>query len=179
MSTYREQGGAPTDRALSLADEIKALEAQLAPEPTPQELEEREQRDKIAKLRAQVRKEKLQGIVTAEKTKAKGMYKVDGVDLDAEVELTDEIQSWFVVRGATSKETKAFDEANGTEDIAEKRRKIINLVQKCVLVPKVNSPESQARFEDAINRFGSALTTLVEKVLYLGGHRAKEERAFR
>jgi hypothetical protein len=104
------------------------------------------------------------------------------VDLDERAELDESIVSWFVVRGSTRKETKAFEDATAEVklDADAGRAKLLALSKACVVHPKLDGPERVLAFEDAVNnRFGMGLNTLVERILRLGGHRAASERAFR
>jgi hypothetical protein len=166
----------------SLDEQIKALEAQLAPEPTAAEQEEREKRERVAGLRRKVRAQRIEQALQGARAAAGGLYLVDAVDLDERAELDESIVSWFVVRGSTRKETKSFEEATAEVklDADSGRSKLLALTKACVVHPKLDSPSSVLAFEDAVNnRFGMGLNTLVERILRLGGHRAASERAFR
>jgi len=178
---YREQGGA-TAPIVSLDDQIAALEAQLAPEPTSAEQEEREKKERLSGLLRKVRAQKIEKALNGARDAAQGRYLVDALDLDERAELAPEIVSWFIVRGSTRKETKAFEDATAEVklDADSGRAKLLALTKACVVHPKLDTPESALAFEDAVNnRFGMGLNSLVEKILRLGGFRAASERSFR
>jgi hypothetical protein len=166
----------------SLDDQIAALEAQLAPEPTALEVEEREKREKLANLSRKVRAQQIERALNSTREAAKGMYLVDAVDFDERAELDPSIMSWFIVRGSSRAETKAFEDAQAETklDADNGRSKLVALTKACIVHPKIDSQERALAFEDAVNkRFGMGLNSLVEKILRLGGHRAAQERAFR
>ena len=167
---------------VDLDKEIAALEAQLAPEPTAEEQAQREKEERVAKLRIDVRRQNITKALAAAKASAAGMYHVEAVDLDERAELDPAIMSWFIVRGSTRKEQRAFDDAQGEakNDPDGGRARLLALTKTCIVCPKLDNPERTLAFEDAVNsRFGMGLNTLVEKILRLGGFRAAAERAFR
>lgn len=179
---YRLQGGTPSDNGKTLDELIAEAEGLLAPEPSPAEIEEREKLEKLAGLRRKVRAQQIQKALDACRDAAKGMYLVDAVDFDERGELAAEIMSWFIVRGSSREETKAFQEAQDEAkvDVDSSRAKLVTLAKKCIVHQKLDTPDRVLAFEDAVNkRFGMALNSLVEKILRLGGHRAAQERAFR
>jgi hypothetical protein len=165
-----------------LDKKLAELEAQLAPELSAAEQEAREKRERVATLSRKLRAQRIEGALGGARDAAQGRYLVDAVDFDERAELTHEITSWFVVRGSTRKETKELEDATADMklDADSGRQKLLGLAKRCVLHPKLDTPESVLAFEDAVNnRFGMALNSLVEKILRLGGHRAAAERSFR
>ncbi len=167
---------------MSIDDQIKALEAQLAPEPTPEELELREKQEKLSSMRRKVRAQQIEKALAAARDASKGKYLVDAIDFDERVELDPAVMSWFIVRGSSRAETKAFEDAQAETkmDADSGRAKLVALTKKCIEHQKLDTPDRVLAFEDAVNvRFGMGLNTLVEKILRLGGHRAASERAFR
>jgi hypothetical protein len=181
MDAYRNHIAAP-ERA-SLDDQIAALEAQLAPEPTPAEIEEREKQERVAALKIKVRKQQIEKALAVEREAAKGAYLVDVVDFDERAELDPQFFTWCIVRGSSRAETKDFEDAQAETklDADSGRAKLVTLAKKCIMRPRVfGDVELTSKFEDAVNkRFGMGLNSLVEKILRLGGHRAAQERAFR
>lgn len=181
MNTYREHTPAP-EKVLSLDEQIAVLEAQLAPDPSPEEIEAREKQERVANLKIKLRKQQIEKALLVEREAAKGMYLVDAVDFDERAELDPSIPSWFIVRGSSRAETKQFEDAQAETklDADSGRAKLVALTKACIVRQKLDTHERVLAFEDAVNkRFGMALNSLVEKILRLGGHRAAQERAFR
>lgn len=165
-----------------LDKKIAELEAQLAPELSAAEQEEREKRERFVGLTRKVRAQKIERALNVARETAQGKYLVDAVDFDERAELSPEVMSWFVVRGSTRKETKAFEDATADMklDAEAGRAKLLALTKACIVQPKLDGPEPVLAFEDAVNnRFGMGLNSLVERILRLGGHRAASERSFR
>ena len=167
--------------ATSIDEQIAALEAQLDPEPSREQLEAREKADKLATLARKVRAQKIERLLASARDTAKGSYHVEAIDFDERAELAPQIISWVIVRGTTTAETKAFQDASTEEktDAAAGRAKLVALAKKCILAPSLGTPEDTLAFEDMLARFGMALNTIAEKALRLGGHRLAQERAFR
>lgn len=181
MDIYRTQGGTPPS-AVSLDEQIAALEAQLAPELSAAEQEAREKAERITTLQRRLRVQQIEKALAGARTAAQGRYLVDAVDFDERAELDPSIMSWFVVRGSTRKETKAFEDATAEVklDADSGRAKLLKLTKDCVVHPKLDNPDSVLAFEDSVNnRFGMGLNSLVDRILRLGGFRAASERTFR
>jgi hypothetical protein len=161
---------------------IAELEAQLAPEPTAAEQEEREKKERLSALQRKVRAQKIERALATTREAVKGRSQVEALDLDERAEMAPEVVSWFIVRGSTRKETKAFEDAQSEIklDADSGRAKLLALAKACVLYPKLDTPETVLAFEDSVNNvFGMGLNSLVEKILRLGGYRAATERSFR
>ena len=167
---------------MDIDKQIAELEAQLAPEPTQEEREAQEKRDRVVVLQRRLRTQKIERTLVGAREASNGMFLLDAVDLDERAELDPKVMSWFVVRGCSRAEQKAFEDAQAEQKIDNDngRAKLLVLVKSCVVAPKLDTSDQVLAFEDAVNkRFGMALVTLVQKIMHLGGHREAKDRAFR